>query len=190
LNKAIFLDRDGVINVDKGYVHKIEEFEFVTGAIKALKYFQSLEYMLIIVTNQSGIGRGYYTLNEFKKLTNWMINRLKYDGIEIKEVYFCPHSPESKCECRKPNPGMIKKAAIDFNIDLKKSWMIGDKKSDIDAAKKAGIENTILISGEAVKERRREGVKEKRGVGGKGRSGEEAKYKAKSLFDTISIINQ
>ena len=170
MKKAVFLDRDGVINVDKGYVHKIEDFEFTKGAIKALKYFQSLGYMLIIVTNQSGIGRGYYTLKDFQKLTTWMKNRLKADGIEIKEVYFCPHSPDEKCTCRKPEPGMILKAAKDYDIDLKKSWMIGDKKSDIEAAKRAGIINTILISSEE----KLEG----------------AKYKAKSLFDTISIIRE
>ena len=174
MNKVIFLDRDGVINVDKGYVHKIEDFEFTKGAIKALKYFQSLGYILIIVTNQSGIARGYYTLKDFKKLTTWMKNRLKADGIEIKEVYFCPHSPDEKCLCRKPGPGMILKAAKDYDIDLKKSWMIGDKKSDIEAAKRAGIINTILISGEGVNEKNKEG----------------AKYKAKSLFDTISIVGR
>jgi len=172
VNKAIFLDRDGVINVDKGYVYRIEDFEFTKGAIKALKYFQSLGYLLIVVTNQSGIGRGYYTLKDFKKLTEWMKNRLKADGIEIKEVYFCPHAPDAGCDCRKPAPGMIEKAARDFDIDLKKSWMIGDKISDIEAAKKAGIINTILIEDEG----RRLKVE-----GG-------AKYKAKSLFDTISII--
>nr|WP_281950382.1 D-glycero-beta-D-manno-heptose 1,7-bisphosphate 7-phosphatase [Nitrosophilus kaiyonis] len=181
MNRAIFLDRDGVINVDKGYVHKIEDFEFTTGTIKALKYFQSLGYLLIIVTNQSGIGRGYYTKKDFYKLTSWMKNRLKADGIEIKEVYFCPHSPEENCKCRKPEPGMILKAAKDFDIDLKKSWMIGDKISDIKAAKRAGIENTIFIEEE----------NKKRGEGGKVvRKEGKAKYIAKSLFDTISIIKE
>jgi len=174
MKKAIFLDRDGVINVDKGYVYKIEDFEFTKGAIKALKYFQSLGYILIVVTNQSGIARGYYKLEDFKKLTKWMKNRLKADGIEIKEVYFCPHSPDDRCSCRKPSPGMILKAAKDYDIDVKKSWMIGDKPSDIEAALKAGIENTILIEDEG----RRLKVKGK------------AKYKAKSLFDTIFIINE
>lgn len=166
MNKAIFLDRDGVINIDKNYVHKIEDFEFIDGVKEALKYFQNLGYILIIVTNQSGIGRGYYRQEDFEKLTNWMIDELEKDKIFIKKVYFCPHRPDENCDCRKPNPKMILDAAKEFNVDLKKSWMIGDKESDIEAGLNAGVKKTILI--------------------GEGKT--KAKYKVKSLLDTISII--
>jgi len=145
-NKAIFLDRDGVINVDKQYVSKIEDFEFKEGIFELLHYFQNLGYLLIVITNQSGIGRGYYTLEDFQNLTAWKLSRLEDEGIKIHEVYYCPHSPESNCSCRKPSPEMLLRAKEKYNIDMKKSWMIGDKRTDILAGKKAGVGWTVLIT--------------------------------------------
>ncbi|MDD4506000.1 MAG: D-glycero-beta-D-manno-heptose 1,7-bisphosphate 7-phosphatase [Sulfurospirillaceae bacterium] len=145
MTKAIFLDRDGVINIDKAYVSKIEDFEFYEGVFEALTHFQNLGYLLIIVTNQSGIGRGYYTEEDFQKLTAWMQRELLHVKIKIDAVYHCPHAPEANCACRKPQSGMFLRAIEDFDIDVKQSWMIGDKPSDIEAALGAGILNTILL---------------------------------------------
>ena len=144
-NKAVFLDRDGVINIDKSYVYKIEEFEFVDGIFERLREYQKNGYILIIVTNQSGIGRGYYSEEDFQKLTFYMLSKLKKEHIDIAKVYHCPHSPESKCICRKPNPGMLIKAKEKFNIDMKNSIMIGDKDSDIEAGRRAGVGKCIKV---------------------------------------------
>jgi len=143
--KAVFLDRDGVINIDKGYVHKIEDFEFREGIFELLKLLQEKGFKLFVVTNQSGIGRGYYTIKDFEKLTEYMLDELGKREIEIKEVMFCPHHPDENCECRKPKPSMILDLARKYNIILKDSIMIGDKLSDIKAGKNAGIEKNYLV---------------------------------------------
>jgi len=145
VQKAVFLDRDGVINIDKAYVFKIEDFEFCEGVFEALRHFQSLDYLLILVTNQSGIGRGYYTEEDFQTLTSWMCQELLHVNIQIDAIFHCPHAPEAHCECRKPKSGMFQEAIKEFEIDVNASWMIGDKKSDMEAALSAGIENTIFL---------------------------------------------
>lgn len=145
MQKAIFLDRDGVINVDKAYVYKVEDFEFCEGLFDVLRHFQKLGYLLIIVTNQSGIGRGYYSEKDFQTLSTWMRKELLDANIKIDAIYHCPHAPEVNCECRKPKSGMFHSAIEAFDIDVEHSWMIGDKKSDIEAALGAKIENTILL---------------------------------------------
>ncbi len=143
--KAVFLDRDGVINVEKNYLYKIEDFEFIDGVFSSLKYLQQKGYKLFIITNQSGIGRGYYTQEDFDKLTSWMLQEFEKNGIEILQVELCPHTPDAKCSCRKPLTGMIDNILENFNIDLEKSWLIGDKSSDIMCAKNANIKNTIQV---------------------------------------------
>ena len=143
--KAAFLDRDGVINIDKGYVHKIEDFEFKEGIFELLKLLQEKGFTLFVVTNQSGIARGYYTIKEFENLTEYMLNELRKKGIEIKEVAFCPHHPDENCECRKPKPGMILDLAKKYSITLKDSIMIGDKISDMEAGESAGIKKNYLV---------------------------------------------
>ena len=143
--KTIFLDRDGVINKEVGYLHKIEDFKFIDGVFDACLYFQSIGYQLVIVTNQSGIGRGYYDEDTFHIVNNWMLNQFKNQGVSILDVFFCPHGPESNCNCRKPKPGMFNQANDKYGIDIKNSWMIGDKEADIKAANTAGIQNTILV---------------------------------------------
>ena len=143
--KTIFLDRDGVINKEVNYLHKIDDFEFVDGIFKACIYFQNLGYKIIIITNQSGISRGYYDESDFEKITKWMLSKFEKNNINILDVFHCPHGPDSICECRKPKPGMLLKAKTKHNIDMKKSWMIGDKENDIKAANNAGIINTILV---------------------------------------------
>lgn len=151
-NKAVFLDRDGVINVEKNYVHKIEDFEFMDGIFELLHYFQKQRYLLIVITNQAGIGRGYYTEEQFHILNNWMIERFKEERIHITHVYYCPyHSEHGVGEYkrdsfdRKPNPGMIVRAEREHGIDLSRSILIGDKSSDIQAGKQAGVKTNILL---------------------------------------------
>jgi D-glycero-D-manno-heptose 1,7-bisphosphate phosphatase len=146
MQKALFLDRDGVVNIEKDYLYKIEDFEFIDGIFKLCSYYQNLGYKIFVVTNQSGIARGYYTEDDFRELTNWMINEFKILGIEITKVYHCPHHPDitGTCECRKPDPGMLLKAAKEFDIDLKNSVIIGDKERDIEAGINAGLKTTYL----------------------------------------------
>ena len=148
--KALFLDRDGIINIDHGYVSTIEEFEFIEGIFDLLRLFISKGYVLFIVTNQSGIGRGYYENRDFQMLTTWMLEALKEEGIEIEAVHHCHHAPEEKCFCRKPAIGMVDAILFEHNIDLEDSWMIGDKQSDIDMAHNAHIAHTIAIGSHSI----------------------------------------
>ena len=143
--KTIFLDRDGVINKEINYLHKIEDFEFINGIFEACQYLESLNYKIIITTNQSGISRGYYTESDFQKITKWMLSQFNNNNIYILDVIHCPHLPSDFCDCRKPKPGMLLSAETKHNIDMENSWMIGDKENDIQAANNAGIINTILV---------------------------------------------
>jgi D-glycero-D-manno-heptose 1,7-bisphosphate phosphatase len=149
--RALFLDRDGIINQDFGYVYKIEDFKFCDGIFELLRVFRDRGYIIFIVTNQSGIGRGYYTLEDFNKLTEFMLKEFKKEGIEIASVEFCPHAPEANCSCRKPKTGMIDNILSKYKINLDKSWLIGDKQSDIDLAINAKIANSVAIGSKDIK---------------------------------------
>ncbi|MCF6437997.1 D-glycero-beta-D-manno-heptose 1,7-bisphosphate 7-phosphatase [Pseudoalteromonas luteoviolacea] len=151
-SKAVFLDRDGVINHDHAYVHAIEDFEFIDGVFEACQYFTGLGYKLVVVTNQSGIGRGYYDEAQFQRLTQWMCEQFNRHGIDIAGVYFCPHHPKKAlpqylrdCDCRKPKPGMLLQAIEEHDIDPTTSIMVGDKASDMKAAIAAGVATKILV---------------------------------------------
>ena len=143
--KTIFLDRDGVINKEVEYLFRITDFKFNEGVFDACLYFRHLDYKIIIISNQSGIARGYYSERDYLKLTKWMLNQFNIKGISILDILYCPHGPESTCDCRKPKPGMLIEAKDKYNIGMKDSWMIGDKETDIEAANLAGITNTILV---------------------------------------------
>lgn len=150
--KAAFLDRDGVINFDHAYVHKIEDFDWVPGVLEAAKTLHDAGYLLVVVTNQSGIGRGYYDETAFQRLTDWMKARFADAGAPLAGVYFCPHHPEKalptyrrRCDCRKPAPGMLLQAAADLRIDLRESLMFGDKAGDMSAGKASGCAERILL---------------------------------------------
>lgn len=147
MTKALFLDRDGVINVEKDYLYKKEDFEFIDGIIDLCKYYISNGYIICIITNQSGIARGYYTENDFLNLTAWMCNEFKSRDIKINKVYYCPHHPSitGECSCRKPNSGMLLQAQNDFDIDLSKSIIIGDKERDIQAGLNIGVMKSYLF---------------------------------------------
>ncbi|HEX2968416.1 MAG TPA: HAD family hydrolase [Bacteroidales bacterium] len=142
MKKALFLDRDGVINLEKNYVHTIEDFEFNEGIFDLCRKFQNEGYLIIVITNQAGIGRKLYDESDFGKLTKWMTDQFRRNGIMISKVYHCPHHPEftGKCNCRKPEPGMIFKAAAEFNLEIPKCVLIGDNKSDIQAGYNAGMQ--------------------------------------------------
>ena len=151
--RALFLDRDGVINVDKGYVGRKEDFEFIDGIFDVAKYAHSLGYLLVIVTNQAGIARGLYTEDDFRVLMDWVGSEFEKRGAPIAGVYFCPYHPDGLIEHyrrdsfdRKPNPGMLFRASNDLGIDLSSSIMIGDKSSDALAAVKAGLKKRFLYS--------------------------------------------
>ncbi len=144
-SKALFLDRDGIINIDHGYIYTIKDFKFTEGIFSLLHLFQKFNYQIFIVTNQSGINRGYYTQSDFRYLTTWMLSEFEKKEIHIEEVYHCPHSPEEKCSCRKPKTGMIEHCLNNHYIDLSRSWLIGDKQSDINLALNAKIQNSIAI---------------------------------------------
>lgn len=147
MNKALFLDRDGVININHGHVHTIEKFDFINGIFDLCRFFQNAGYLIFVITNQAGIGKGFYTLQEFKKLNQWMLDVFSNNGINIIKTYFCPHTPEDMCDCRKPNPGLILEAQKEYNIDLKKSVFIGDKESDMLAGKRANVGTLLHFKG-------------------------------------------
>lgn len=143
--KAFFFDRDGVINVDHGYVSNIGDFEFMDGIFPVMQALAEKGYKLIVITNQSGIGRGFYTVEDFQQVTEWMTRRFTEEGVELTAVYSCPHAPGAGCGCRKPEPGMFLQAIREHNIDPARSWMIGDKDDDMVAAGAAGICNRVLL---------------------------------------------
>lgn len=145
MKKALFLDRDGVINIDSGYVYKKEDFIFIDGIFEALQFYQSLGYLLVVITNQSGINRGYYTCKDFLELCEFMNGEFCKHGLHVSKIYHCPHRPDEACECRKPKPFMIFQAQEEFNIDLSQSIMIGDKVSDMQAGFNAGVKKLFLI---------------------------------------------
>jgi D-glycero-D-manno-heptose 1,7-bisphosphate phosphatase len=144
---ALFLDRDGVLNEDRGYVHRWEDFRWIPGAQEAVAAFNRAGWLVIVVTNQSGVGRGYYTEDEMHALHARMAEELSAAGARIDAFYFCPHHPDAAEESyrhpdppdRKPNPGMILRALADWPIDRERSLLVGDKSSDMEAARRAGV---------------------------------------------------
>jgi D-glycero-D-manno-heptose 1,7-bisphosphate phosphatase len=152
LRKAVFLDRDGVINIDRAYVSRWDDFEFVPGAVEALRALKNAGFALVVVTNQSGIARGYYTEAQYQALTIEMKRTLAEAGAELDAVYHCPHHPSGAvacltvhCDCRKPAPGMILLATRELNLSLSDSILVGDKPSDIQAARAAGVGKAYLV---------------------------------------------
>ncbi len=151
MKKALFIDRDGVVNVDKVHVHTIDQFEFTPGIFDLCRKYLEAEYLIIIITNQAGIAKGYYNENDFRVLMDWVIREFEIKGIKIDNVYHCPHHPEftGPCTCRKPEPGMIIRAIGDFDLQIEECVLIGDKQSDLEAGRRAGIppRNMLLLKG-------------------------------------------
>lgn len=155
--RALFLDRDGVVNVDHGYVHRPDQVEFVPGIFDLVAAACARQWAVVVVTNQSGIGRGYYGEAEFRKLTGWMRDRFAEREGRIDAVYHCPHHPHDAlpeyrkdCTDRKPAPGMLLRARDDLNLDLSNSVLVGDRPSDLEAARRAGVGIRLLFDPDGV----------------------------------------
>ena len=157
--KAVFLDRDGTINKYVGFLRKIDDFELIDGVGEAIKKINTKGYLAIVITNQPVIARGEVTFEELQQIHNKMETLLGYEGAYLDAIYFCPHHPhngyegevrefKTECDCRKPKPGMLFQAAKDYNIDLSRSWMIGDSENDIEAGKNAGCKTGLLVGAE------------------------------------------
>ena len=152
--RAVFLDRDGTINVDKDYLHRVEDFEFIPGAVEAIRLLKESGFLVLVVTNQSGIGRGYYDEAALERIHRHMADELARSGASVDGCYFCPHHPHHgtgeyrvACACRKPLPGMLLQAAADWGVDLSASYMIGDKLADVEAGIKAGCQPLLVRTG-------------------------------------------
>jgi|SRR3989338_3906419 len=172
MSRAVFLDRDGCVTEDLGFVHKIEDFNLIPNSIEGLKLLKN--FKLIVVTNQSGIGRGYYTMRDFENFNGYMLNELSKHKIKIEKTYVCPHKPEDDCECRKPKTKLIKDAAKEFKIDLKNSFIVGDKKIDIEMGHNAGCKSILVLTGNGMKEKENSG----------------ADYVAKDLLEAANWIRE
>ncbi len=147
VSPAVFVDRDGTINEDVEYVHEPEKFKFLPNAIRGMKKMQDMGYRIAIVTAQAGIGLGYFAKEDFYKVNRKMLEGFSKAGVTISKIYFCPHSKSEACSCRKPGIALIERAGLDLNLDIKKSFLIGDKTSDIEAGKRAGSKTILVRTG-------------------------------------------
>ena len=149
MNRAVFLDRDGTINEESGYLYKIEDCRFIPDAIAAIAQLKAAGFLVVIVTNQSGIARGYYTVDDLSRLHQYMEREIVDGGGKVDGWYFCPHHPDfaDDCDCRKPFPGMLRTAADELQIDLGSSWMIGDKIADVEAGLASGCQTALVRTG-------------------------------------------
>lgn len=154
MNKAIFFDRDGTLNEEVHYLHKVEDFVWTEGAVEAIKYCNDNGYLAIVVTNQSGVARGYYPEEDIMRLYHWMNADLKQYDAHLDDIYYCPHHPQGtvkayavECQCRKPLPGMLLEAQRDHHIDLSRSYLIGDGERDIKCAQAVGATGILFTGG-------------------------------------------
>ena len=159
--KGLFLDRDGVINVNHGYVHRIEEFQFIDGIFDLTRLASSKDYVICVVTNQAGIARGYYAESDFDQLTSWMCGQFKSEGVIIDKVYYSPYHPvhglgqyKKDHISRKPNPGMLQQAMLEFDIDVQASVLIGDNVTDIQAGFSAGVGTNLYLGNDDISQNR------------------------------------
>ena len=150
---AIFLDRDGTINKDIEYLHESEKFQLIPNVLHGLKKMQNMGYRLIIITNQAGIGLGYFTKEDFYSVNRKMFRMFSEESINIDKIYFCPHNITDNCDCRKPKTGLIEQAKKDLNLDWDHSYMIGDKTADIQTGLNAGLKTILVKTGTAGKDR-------------------------------------
>ena len=153
MKKIIFIDRDGVINKDPGgwtehsYVEKEEEFIFVPGSVEALKKLKNNNYEMIIISNQGGISKGYYTEEALIRVTNLMKSELKKENVEFEKIYYCIHQDSDNCDCKKPKTGMFKQAEKELNIKARGNYFIGDGKMDVEAGSSMGLKTILVLSG-------------------------------------------
>lgn len=150
MDKAVFLDRDGTINVEVDYLHEPDKLEFIDGTIGALALLKAQGYRLIVISNQSGIGRGYYRAPDVERLHEYMNSILQKHDAAIDAFYYCPHMEQDGCPCRKPRTGLIDRAVADWDIDLSRSYMVGDKETDVMTAVNAGCDFGLVLSGHGI----------------------------------------
>lgn len=151
---AVFLDRDGTINVEKDYLFRVEDFAFIPGVPESIRVLKEAGYLVIVVTNQSGVARGYYSLDDVAKLHSHIQEQLAAMGTQVDAFYVCPHHPTEgfgvfrcDCDCRKGAPGMLLQAAAEHNIDMKRSYIVGDKLADVEAGERAGCMPILVLTG-------------------------------------------
>ena len=157
--RAVFVDRDGTINLEKEYLHTPDEFEFIPGAPEAIRILGEAGFLVIVVTNQSGVARGYYGEEDVLRLHRYMDELLAREGAKVDAYFYCPHHPDNgagkyriECACRKPLPGMLLQAAAELGVNLSESWMIGDKMADIEAGSAAGCSSALVLTGYGAEE--------------------------------------
>ena len=150
MSRFVFLDRDGTLVRDRGYTYKLGDYRLLDGVVEGLRLLQRADYRLAIVTNQSGIGRGFFTESDFEAFQARLLEDLGGWGVHIGAQFFCPHRPEEGCECRKPRPGMLWRARAELGAELARSWMVGDSASDLELADRAGLRGAVhVLTGEA-----------------------------------------
>lgn len=159
MEKAVFLDRDGTINVDVDYLHEPDRLEFIDGAVEALALLKRQGYRLIVISNQSGIGRGYFREQDVEQLHAYMNSILQGHDAAVDAFYYCPHVEQDGCTCRKPRTGLVRRAVAEWGIDLARSYMVGDREADVMTAVNAGCRYGLLLSGHAVSDALREKYK-------------------------------
>lgn len=150
LNKgtiAVFFDRDGTINEESGYLSNPDDLALIKGAAEAVKRLNSIGIKVIVISNQSGVGRGFFSEEDLARVNKRLTDLLLSHGARIDAIYYCPHHPEDNCECRKPKPGLLKKAALEHSIDLTRSYVVGDKKTDVELARNAGSKGILVKTG-------------------------------------------
>jgi D-glycero-D-manno-heptose 1,7-bisphosphate phosphatase len=157
-DRYVFLDRDGVINKDPGgwtehgYVTRPEDFHFLPGTLEALKKFKAAGYGCVIISNQQGVGKGYFTEEDLEKVTKKMLEKIKQAGGDVEGVYYCTHAKEENCYCRKPKPGLFQRAKKELNVDLSGKYYLGDTERDVEAGRTAGLKTILILSGKSSRE--------------------------------------
>ena len=145
MNRFVFLDRDGTLVRDLGYTHRVEDYELLPGVVAGLRRLLDAGYRLAVVTNQSGIGRGHYSAEQYAAFQAHLESDLARQGVAIEASYFCPHRPDAECACRKPRPALLLRARDELGADLARSWMIGDSASDVELAQQGGCRGAVLV---------------------------------------------
>jgi D-glycero-D-manno-heptose 1,7-bisphosphate phosphatase len=145
MSRFVFLDRDGTLVRDRGYTHRVEDYELLPGVASGLRRIADAGYRLAVITNQSGIGRGYYSTEQYQDFQAHLVDDLAQRGVHIEASYFCPHRPEAECECRKPRPALLRRAERELGADLARSWVIGDSQVDTELASRGGCRGAVLV---------------------------------------------
>jgi len=145
MSRFVFLDRDGTLVRDLGYTHRIEDYELLPGVVSGLRRILAAGYKLAVITNQSGIGRGYYSAEQYQAFQAHLVGDLAAQGVPIEASYCCPHRPDAGCQCRKPQPALLHRARDEIGADLSSSWMIGDSAIDVELAKRGGCRGAVLV---------------------------------------------